>query len=41
MPKKPRAIVLDSGAVIAYLEDEDAAAKVAELSPMRMTNRSR
>jgi len=31
MPKKPRAIVLDSWAVIAYLEDEDAAAKVADL----------
>jgi uncharacterized protein len=31
MPKKPRAIVLDSWAVIAYLEDEDAGAKVADL----------
>ena len=31
MPKKPRAIVLDSWAVIAYLEDEVAAAKVADL----------
>ena len=31
MPKKPRAIVLDSWAVIAYLEDEDAASKVADL----------
>jgi uncharacterized protein with PIN domain len=31
MAKKPRAIVLDSCAVIAYLEDEDAAAKVAEI----------
>ena len=31
MPKKPRAIVLDSWAVIAYLEDEDAAARVADL----------
>jgi predicted nucleic acid-binding protein len=31
MPKKPRAIVLDSWAVIAYLEDEDAAAKVADI----------
>ena len=31
MPKKPRAIVLDSWAVIAYLGDEDAAAKVADV----------
>lgn len=31
MRKKPKAIVLDSWAVIAYLEDEDAAAKVADL----------
>ncbi len=31
MPKKPKAVVLDSWAVIAYLEDEDAAAKVADI----------
>jgi len=31
MPKKPKAVVLDSWAVIAYLEDEDAAAKVADM----------
>lgn len=31
MPKKPKAIVLDSWAVIAYLEDEPAAEKVADL----------
>lgn len=31
MPKKPRAIVLDSWAVIAYLEDEVAAEKVADI----------
>jgi predicted nucleic acid-binding protein len=31
MPKKARAIVLDSWAVIAYLGDEDAAAKVADV----------
>jgi uncharacterized protein len=31
MPKKPRAVVLDSWAVIAYLEDEEAAAKVADI----------
>jgi predicted nucleic acid-binding protein len=31
MPKKPKAIVLDSWAVIAYLEDEAAAAKVADI----------
>ena len=31
MPKKPRAIVLDSWAVIAYLEDEPAAEKVADI----------
>lgn len=31
MPKKPRAIVLDSWAVIAYLEDEQAAEKVADI----------
>jgi predicted nucleic acid-binding protein len=30
MPKKPKAIVLDSWAVIAYLEDEAAAEKVAD-----------
>ena len=31
MPKKPKAIVLDSWAVIAYLEDEPAAEKVANI----------
>lgn len=31
MPKKPKAVVLDSWAVIAYLEDEEAAAKVADV----------
>ena len=31
MPKKPKAIVLDSWAVIAYLEDEPSAAKVADI----------
>jgi ribonuclease VapC len=31
MPKKPKAIVLDSWAVIAYLEDEPAAEKVADI----------
>jgi predicted nucleic acid-binding protein len=31
MPKKPKAIVLDSWAVIAYLEDETAAEKVADI----------
>src|ERR1051325_104046 len=31
MPKKAKAIVLDSWAVIAYLEDEDAAEKVADI----------
>jgi uncharacterized protein len=31
MPKRPRAIVLDSWAVIAYLEDEIAADKVADI----------
>jgi ribonuclease VapC len=31
MAKKPKAIVLDSWAVIAYLEDEAAAAKVADI----------
>lgn len=30
MPKKPKAMVLDSWAVIAYLEDEEAAEKVAD-----------
>jgi len=30
MPRKPKAIVLDSWAVIAYLEGEDAAEKVAD-----------
>lgn len=30
MPRKPKAIVLDSWAVIAYLEDEAAAERVAE-----------
>jgi len=31
MPKKPKAIVLDSWAVVAYLEDEPAAEKVADI----------
>jgi predicted nucleic acid-binding protein len=31
MPKKPKAIVLDSWAVIAYLEDEPAAERVANI----------
>lgn len=31
MPKKPKAIVLDSWAMIAYLEDEPAAEKVANI----------
>jgi len=31
LPKKAKAIVLDSWAVIAYLEDEDAAEKVADI----------
>lgn len=31
MAKKPKAIVLDSWAVIAYLEDEPAAEKVADI----------
>src|SRR6185295_15058298 len=31
MPKKPKAVVLDSWAVIAYLEDEDAATRVADI----------
>ncbi|MGZ5482418.1 MAG: PIN domain-containing protein [Pyrinomonadaceae bacterium] len=31
MAKKPKAIVLDSWAVIAYLEDEQAAEKVADI----------
>lgn len=31
MPRKPKAVVLDSWAVIAYLEDEDAATKVADV----------
>ena len=31
MPKKPKAIVLDSWAVIAYLEDEPAAERVADI----------
>jgi predicted nucleic acid-binding protein len=31
MPRKPKAIVLDSWAVIAYLEDEPAAEKVADI----------
>src|SRR5437588_9459320 len=31
MPKKPKAIVLDSCAVIAYLEDEPAAERVADI----------
>lgn len=31
MQKKPKAIVLDSWAVIAYLEDETAAEKVADI----------
>ena len=31
MPKKPKALVLDSWAVLAYLEDEPAGKKVADL----------
>ena len=31
MPKRPKALVLDSWAVIAYLEDEAAAEKVADI----------
>jgi ribonuclease VapC len=31
MPRKPKAIVLDSWAIMAYLEDEPAAARVADL----------
>lgn len=31
MPKKPKAIVLDSWAIIAYLEVEAAAEKVADI----------
>lgn len=31
MARKPRAIVLDSWAVMAYLEDEDTAEKVADI----------
>ncbi len=31
MPKKPKALVLDSWSVIAYLEDEPAGTKVADL----------
>lgn len=31
MPKKPKAIVLDSWAVIAYLEDESAGERVADI----------
>lgn len=31
MPKKPEAIVLDSWAIVAYLEDEAAAEKVADI----------
>ena len=31
MLKKPKAVVLDSWAVIAYLEDEEAATKVADI----------
>lgn len=31
MPKKPQAIVLDSWAVISYLEDEPAAERVADI----------
>ena len=31
MPKKPKAIVLDSWAVIAYLEDDPAAERVADI----------
>lgn len=31
MRKKPKAVVLDSWAVIAYLEDEEAAARVADV----------
>ena len=31
MPRRPKAIVLDSWAVMAYLEDENSAQKVADL----------
>lgn len=31
MPRKPKSIVLDSWAIIAYLEDEAAAEKVADI----------
>jgi predicted nucleic acid-binding protein len=31
MPRRPKAVVLDSWAVIAYLEDEEAAARVADI----------
>ncbi len=31
MPRKPRAIVLDSWAIMAYFEDEPAAEKVADI----------
>lgn len=31
MPRKPKALVLDSWAVLAYLEDESAGQKVADL----------
>ena len=31
MPRKPKAIVLDSWAIMAYLEDEPAAAQVADI----------
>jgi len=31
VPKKPKAVVLDSWATIAYLEDEEAAEKVADI----------
>lgn len=31
MPKKPKTIILDSWAVIAYLEDEPAAEKIADI----------
>ena len=31
MPKKPKSIVLDSWAIIAYLEDEPAGEKVADI----------
>src|SRR3990172_3666753 len=31
MPRKPKALVLDSGGVLAYLEDEGAGRKVADL----------